>query len=136
MTKLYVIGDRQFGVLFVKTEPLKLTNISKATIQAYATRKGLSYDDAFASIAAGAKAIVNKTQTQPAAIDLDTTYEAIGHLIGQGTVLSDVDFCFAAEIDDTDWSTKRGAVPPLSAALADLNPSGAPDTPLREGSLD
>jgi inactivated superfamily I helicase len=135
MSKLYVLGDRGSGVLFIKTDPLRLTHLSKATIDAYAHQKGLSYDTAFAAIAAGAKAIVNKTQTQPDTADLDSSYEAIGNLIGKGTVLSDVDFCFAAEIDDTDWSTHRGAVPPLSAVLADLNPANGPDAQLREGTL-
>lgn len=135
MSKLYVIGDRQSGVLFIKTEPLKLTHLSKSTIEAYADERGISHDSAFASIAAGAKAIVNKNQLNPDTLDLESSYEAIGHLIGSGTVLSDVDFCFAADIDDTDWSTKRGSVPPLSTVISDLAPSAYPDAYLREGSL-
>jgi hypothetical protein len=135
MSRLYVIGDRQTGVLFIKTEPLKLTHLSKATIEAYATQQGKTYDSVFAQIAAGAKAIVNKTEVQQAIPDLDTSYQAIGNLIGKGTVLSDADFCFVGDIDDSDWSAKRTTVPPLSSVLADLNPSSPPDVALREGSL-
>nr|WP_298689117.1 hypothetical protein [uncultured Dongia sp.] len=136
MARLYVIGDRETGVLFIKTEPLKLTHISKATIDAYAKQHGSTYDGVFAQIAAGAKAIINKTEVPQSIADLDTSYQAIGQLIGKGAVLSDADFCFAADIDDSDWSANRFTAPPLASALADLNPSLPPDTELREGSLD
>lgn len=136
MSRLYIIGDRESGVLFIKTEPLKLTHLSKATIDSYAKQHGSTYDGVYAQIAAGAKAIINKTQVQQGIPDLDTSYQAIGSLIGKGAVLSDVDFCFAADIDDSDWTTKRGCVPPLGSLLADLNPSTPPDVQLREGSLD
>ncbi|WP_374311030.1 hypothetical protein [Dongia sp.] len=135
MTKLYVIGDREAGVLFVKTEPLKLTHISKATIETYAAQKGQTFDNVFAQIAAGAKSIINKTEVAQSFPDLDTTYQAIGQLIGKGAVVSDADFCFIADIDDSDWSASRFVAPPLSSALADLNPSLPPDTQLKEGSL-
>lgn len=135
MSKIYIIGDRESGVLFIKTEPLKLTHLSKATISAYAAKKGATYDQTFAEIASGAKAIINKTEVSQSFPDVDTSYKAIGNLIGKGAVLSDADFCFVADIDDTDWSTKRGVVPPLSSVLADLNPSLPPDAELREGSL-
>lgn len=135
MSRLYVIGDRPTGVLFIKTDPLKLTHLSKATIESYAAQHGDTYDTIFAQIAAGAKSIVNKTQLQQDIPDIETSYQAIGNLIGKGAVLSDADFCFVANIDDSDWSTKRMTVPPLSSVLADLNPSTPPDTQLREGKL-
>jgi hypothetical protein len=135
MSKMYIIGDRESGVLFIKTDPLKLTNLSKATIQNYASSKGISYDQAFAQLASAAKAIINKTETAQSIADVDTSYQAIGQLIGKGAVLSDVDFCFVADVDDTDWSTKRGVVPPLSSVLSDLNPSLPADAQLKEGKL-
>lgn len=135
MSRLYVIGDRETGVLFIKTEPLKLTHLSKATIESYAAQHGGTFDSVFAQIASGAKAIVNKTQVQQDIPDLDSSYQAIGGLIGKGAVLSDADFCFVADINDSDWSAKRSTVPPLSSVLADLNPSTPPDVELREGTL-
>jgi hypothetical protein len=135
MAKLYVIGDRDSGVLFIKTEPLKLTHISKTTMEAYAAKNGTTYDTVFAQVASGAKAIINKSEMPQSIADLDTTYLAIGQLIGKGATLSDADFCFVANIDDTDWSTNRLTVPPLSSALADLNPALPPDVQLKEGSL-
>ncbi|WP_374651327.1 hypothetical protein [Dongia sp.] len=135
MAKLYVIGDRDSGVLFIKTEPLKLTHISRATMEAYAAQKKTTYDEVFSHVATGAKAIINKTEVPQSIADLDTTYQAIGQLIGKGATFSDADFCFVADIDDTDWSTNRLTVPPLSSALADLNPSLPPDAELKEGSL-
>lgn len=135
MSRLYIIGDRESGVLFVKTEPLKLTHISKATIAAYAQQNGKTYDTVFAQIASGAKAIINKTEVTQSVPDIDSTYQAIGQLIGKGAVLSDADFCFVADINDSDWSASRTVVPPLSSALADLNPSLPADGTLKDGRL-
>lgn len=135
MSKLYIIGDRESGVLFVKTEPLKLTHISKATITAYAQQKNTTFDAVFAQIAAGAKTIINKTEVSQTLADIDTSYQAIGQLIGKGAVLSDADFCFVADINDTDWSANRWAAAPLSSALADLNPSLPADGQLKDAQL-
>ncbi len=135
MARLYVIGDRNIGVLFVKTDPLKLTHISKATIEAYATQHGTSFDAAFAQVAAGAKAMINKTEVAQSFPDVDTTYQALGQMIAKGATVSDADFCFVAEVDDTDWATTRWVAAPLSSALADLNPSLPPDTQLKDGQL-
>jgi hypothetical protein len=135
MSRLYVIGEMSTGVLFIKTSPLKLTHISKATMESYATQRGTTYAAVFAEVASGAKAIINKTEVERSIPDVESSYEAIGKLIGKGAVLSDVDFCFAADIDDSDWSAKRTVVPPLSSALADLNPSLPPDAQLKEGQL-
>lgn len=135
MSRLYIIGDRDSGVLFVKTEPLKLTHISKATISAYAQQNGKTYDAVFAQIASGAKAIINKTEVAQSVPDIDSTYQAIGQLIGKGAVLSDADFCFVADVNDSNWSQSRSVVPPLSSALADLNPSLPPDAQLKDGQL-
>jgi hypothetical protein len=136
MANLYVIGDRKSGVLFIKTDPLKLTHISKATMEAYAAQKGTTYDSIFSQVAAGAKAIINKTEQPRSVADLDTTYEAIGQLIGKGTAVSDVDFCFSATINDTDWSANRLVVPPLASALATLNPTTPSGISLNESNLD
>jgi len=136
VSRLYIIGDRESGVLFVKTEPLKLTHISKATIAAYAQQQGSSYDAVFAQVASGAKAIINKTEVSQSVPDIGTTYEAIGQLIGKGAVLSDADFCFVADIDDSDWSASRTVVPPLASALATLNPSTPSPISLNESNLD
>jgi hypothetical protein len=135
MARLYIIGDKTTGVLFIKTDPLKLTHVSKATIEAYAAANGKTFDSVFAQIASGAKAIINKTETPQSFPDIETSYQAIGNLIANGASLSDADFCFVANIDDTDWASRRMTVPPLSSALADLNPSLPPDTQLKEGSL-
>lgn len=136
MPKLYVVGDRETGILFVKTEPLRLTHISKATIESYASSHAETFDNVFAQIAAAAKAFLNKTETSQTIPDVDTSYQAIGQLIGKGAVISDTDFCFVGDIVNTDWSANRLTVPPLASVFSDLNPSTSPDTQLREGSLD
>jgi hypothetical protein len=126
MPRLYVIGDREAGVLFVKTDPLMLTQITKATIQSYATAHGQTYDQVLGQIAGGAKAAINKTASSTTIPDIDTSYEAIGKLVGAGSAISDVQFCFAAELGSVDWSSNRWTVPPISAALAQLTPPTSP----------
>lgn len=126
MARLYIIGDHEAGVLFVKTDPLMLTQISKATIQAYASSHGKSYDDVLGQIAGGAKAAMNKTATSTTIPDVDTSYDAVGKMIGMGTTLSDVQFCFATDIGSVDWASNRWTVPPISAALAQLKPPASP----------
>jgi hypothetical protein len=93
----------------------------------------------FAQIAAGAKAIVNKTEVAAGDSRMwSTSYQAIGQSDRQGyRFVSDAEFCFVGEIDDSDWSAKRtdGAAA-LERALADLSPIlAAGRTQLREGSL-
>lgn len=126
MARLYIIGDQEAGVLFVKTDPLMLTHISKATIQAYASSHGKTFDDVLGQIAAGAKAAMNKTAVSTNIPDLDTSYDAIGKLVGMGTVVSDVQFCFVTDIGNVDWLSGRWAVPPITTALSQLKPPASP----------
>lgn len=138
MAKLYIIGEEDGGVLLVKTDPVMLTHISKDTISAYATSHGMTFDGVLGKIAAGAKAIINKTTTGDSFPDLDTSYDAVAKIVGAGTAMSDVRFCFVADIDDADWATSRTVVAPISQALGHLNPPSSPEdfVQLRDAPLD
>jgi hypothetical protein len=138
MSQLYIIGDRNTGVLLVRTEPVMVARISKATIEAYAASHGSTYDAVFGQIAGGARAVLNKTASAARIPDIDTSYDAIGKLVGSGSKMSDVDFCFTGDVVGTDWSAIRWVVPPISAALATLNPTGSPESflQLRDAPLD
>jgi hypothetical protein len=137
MTRLYVIGDRETGVLFVKTDPLLVTHISKETIESYAASHGMSFDNVFVRLAVGAKAIANKSETSQSLPDIETTYDAIGQLIGRGTTISDAEFCFIADIDDTDWASYRSITPELDSVIENLQTPLMPEqfVHLRESRL-
>jgi hypothetical protein len=127
MARLYVIGDRETGVLFVKTQPLLVTHITKETIESYAASHGVSFDNVFVRLAVGAKALMNKSETNQSVADIDSTYTAIGQLIGKGTTISDAEFCFIADIDDTDWASYRLITPELDSVIADLQTPPSPE---------
>ncbi|WP_374370919.1 hypothetical protein [Dongia sp.] len=133
-----MIGDPESGILFVKTSPLMTTHISKATIDAYASSHNETFASVFGKIAAGAKAIINKTATSQTIPDVDTSYEAIGKMIGAGATVSDAQFCFVADINDADWKTYRSIVAPISKALGHLSPPASPEdfVQLRDAPLD
>jgi hypothetical protein len=136
MARLYVVGDRDTGVLFIKTDPLLVTHISKETIEAYATSHGVSFDNVFVQIAIGAKAMVNKSEKDQSLPDLETSYQAIGQLIGRGATISDAEFCFIADIDDADWVSYRGITPELNSVITNLTASPEQFLKLREATLD
>ena len=138
MARLYVVGDRESGVLFIKTDPLLVTHISKSTIESYASSHGVSFDNVFVQIAVGAKAIINKSETKQSLPDIETSYQAIGQLIGRGTTISDAEFCFIADIDDTDWKSYRNITPELHSVLVNLDTPTSPEQfmQLRDATLD
>jgi len=138
MAKLYIIGDPETGILFVKTDPVMLTHISKETVSAYASSHNMSFSDVFAQIAAGAKKAGNKAATSTNIADLDTSYEAIGKMIGTGAVVSDAQFCFVTDVSNVDWANVRFVIPPIGTALSHLNPPASPEdyVQLRSAPLD
>jgi hypothetical protein len=138
MSQFYVIGDRKTGVLLVRTDPVMVARISKATIEAYATSHGTTYDAVFGQIAGGARAVMNKTASVAAMPDIDSSYDAIGKLVSAGSTMSDVDFCFTADVAGTDWSATRWVVAPIGSAISSLNPTGSPEdfVQLRDAPLD
>jgi hypothetical protein len=98
MGRLYVIGDKKSGVLFLKTEPLRSVIIPAAAIRAYARAQKISFEDAFGRIGSVAKFLTNKGAKSPKYPDDSPLFMAVGDLIAGGETLTDVDFCFAADL--------------------------------------
>ena len=98
MARLYVIGDKKTGVLFLKTNPLRSVIIPSSAIKAYAKAEKVSFDDAFGRIGSVAKFLANKGAKSPKYPDSSPLFKAVGDLIAGGETLSDVDFCFVSEL--------------------------------------
>ena len=98
MGRLYVIGDKKSGVLFLKTEPLRSVIIPATAIRAYAKAEKISYEDAFGRVGSVAKFLTNKGAKSPKYPDDSPLFMAVGDLIAGGETLTDVDFCFAADL--------------------------------------
>ena len=137
--RLYVIGDKDTGVLFVKTEPLRAAIVPKSEIANYATQKGITFDAAFASIAEGAKRMIIAADDSDVPAAVEEVFEAFGALVEGGTILSDAEFCFIAEVENADWSSRRFSRPPIENALEVIAPGTAtpnsddlPEVPLKD----
>ena len=137
--RLYVIGDKDTGVLFVKTDPLRAAIIPKSAIEQYASERGFTYAAAFARVAEGAKKMIIQADGSDVPADVEEVYEALGALVEAGTVITDAEFCFIAEVENSDWSARRYSSPPIERALAILGPDTQtpnsdllPEAPLRD----
>lgn len=132
--KMYVIGDREEGLILVKTNPLKLVTIPKASIEAYANTNNKTYDEVFGLLAARTRKAVNLGQSNPPPLpDDDAFFESIGFTVKNGGSVSEAEFCFIAEIDNALYSSIRLRVDPIKMALQKLN-TGTP--PVEETTLD
>ena len=98
MARLYVIGEKKTGVLFLKTDPLRSVIIPTAAIKAYAKAEKISFEEAFGRVGSVAKFVANKGSKSPRYPDNSPMFKAVGELIAGGETLSDADFCFVADL--------------------------------------
>jgi len=81
MARLYVIGDKKTGVLFLKTDPLRSVIIPTAAIKAYAKAEKISFEEAFGRVGSVAKFVANKGSKSPRYPDNSPMFKAVGELI-------------------------------------------------------
>lgn len=119
MTRLYVIGDKKTGVLFVKTNPLRSVLIPAVAIRAHAKAEKVSYEEAFGRIGSMAKFVTNRSSKAPKYPDNSPMFQAVGDLIAGGETLTDADFCFVSDLADDaakGFSSKRFSSARFSSA--------------------
>jgi hypothetical protein len=128
-TRLYVIGDKETGVIFITVNPLRAACISSVEIGDYAG----NFNGTFSDMARAIKKLIVTLDGSTAAQDPDMISKAIGATIQSGGTVSDAEFCFVADLVNLDWSTARIPYPPLFdflhhlAAGPDANPPQAYD---------
>ncbi|MBP0582475.1 hypothetical protein J8I29_24320 [Labrys sp. LIt4] len=106
--KLYIIGDRGAGVILLKTNPLRVVEVSDDEITRYSKAIG---EDGYAKVAASLWRLVSDIKSgQESGGGVDAT-RAIGvqSLVESGIQLTDVDFVFAARAGVA--ATRRQAIP-------------------------
>ncbi len=137
--RMYVIGDRDTGVLFVKTAPLRAAIIPRARIQDYADQHGIPFERAFALVARSAKGMIIAADDDNIPADVPEVHDTFFDLVNEGTIISDAEFCFIAEVQNEGWSERRYGYPPIEPALQVIGPEvGAPigdtlqEVPLRD----
>lgn len=119
---LFVVGKRDMGILFVRTNPLRVTLISAADIESY---HGSTGRDAFAE-AGGMAAVLaaDQDKTSPSSLD-SIAVEGVKELIRNNYHVGNVDLSFAVQMkDDGDQDYQRFGVNPLWNVVSNLKTDG------------
>lgn len=137
MAKLYTIGKKDDGVLFVKTDPLRAVLISLDEISAYAKQVGKSTDEIFAEVGAACKELVDSFGNAASGGAVPEEIAAFGSLLASGTGSAEAEFCFVTEVPDNGWEACRLWNVPIGNALLNLVPDDHDSGPrnLLEGEL-
>ena len=137
MAKLYTIGKKESGFLFVKTDPLRAVSISREEIDGYATQVGQSSDEIFGEIVAACKEIAETFGNASDGGMVPEDVAEFGALFASGTGTADAEFCLVADVPERGWQTSRWWNVPIGNALMDLMPEGDDGGPrdLIEGEL-
>ncbi|GLS31523.1 hypothetical protein SAMN04488498_102120 [Mesorhizobium albiziae] len=119
--KMYVIGDRDSGIVMIKTNPVKIVRISRKAIEDYGQARKMSYDEVFGMLASRTKKIADLGKVSGASMpDDDAFFDSLGMAIAAGTTISEADFCFVADVDNDLYQSIRSRVEPIKGALAKL----------------
>lgn len=111
MAKMYVIGDSQAGVLFIKTNPIRLAVVPMANVLAYANAEP-GDSEAIKQVLGNVAGAARKE-------------DAISAIMDGGSGVTDAEFCFIADVEDAEWSSRRFRCPRLNSRLPLEMPSDA-----------
>ena len=118
MSKLYIIGDRESGILFVRTDPLQVVLVPEGNLEKYANASGLTADEVFAEVGLASKKVsehvAGNTDEVPEA------YNFVNNMIGKGATITDAEFCFISNIEGDGFDISRFAILPIGQAASEL----------------
>ena len=107
MAKVYVVGDKQEGVVLIMLDPLRAAIIPRAAIEAYATSSGSTFDETFGKVAAAVQEVVTRGGNSDVPAADQAVFDAVGALAARGTVVSDAAFVHIADIDAASFDSIR-----------------------------
>ncbi|MEE4013749.1 hypothetical protein V1T76_16900 [Roseibium sp. FZY0029] len=110
-SSFYVIGKRGHGVVFLRMDPLRVSRVSHETIMTYEQQN--AGVDGYAKIAAAARVLFAESDGNPETSLSQVESEGIYQAIKQGSTISDVDFAFLTDVDDSDWDLNRLSWAPI-----------------------
>lgn len=61
LTKVFVLGDKQEGLVLVRMEPLLVVQVTPDELNRYAANEGISYDEAFDKAISAAQGFVDQS---------------------------------------------------------------------------
>jgi hypothetical protein len=117
MSRIYVIGDRETGILMVKSNPVSVVSIPNSAIAEYAESEHTSVADIFSRLAVAGSKIARGYESNPVLPDSADIHAAVGMSVLLGQKVSDAEFCFVADIDDEKFDSGRFIVDPMQDAL-------------------
>jgi hypothetical protein len=125
--RLYVIGDKETGVLFVTVDSqdnangVRVARVTNAAINAYAAQYQVSGPKVFRDVAGAIqKLILTGGVSPPASATPSIISSSAADAIMSGTTISDAEFCLIADLSDASWETYRQPFSPLSNVLNNL----------------
>lgn len=119
----FIVGKKGFGVLFIRTAPLRVASVSHETIAAYeASHPGV---DGYARVAAAAKSMLVRQDGLPETELDQIQIQGIEALVAGGAVVSEADFAFVGEVIDAGWDFNRMVLSPIESALTAVGPAGS-----------
>ena len=120
MKRLYVIGDKETGVAFVTLDPLRAALVSREVIQKFADASGRGFEGVFGDIAKAIQTLIVRSDAKTRPANVAAVPDAFGALIEGGSIISDAEFCFIADLADGKWETFRNPFPPIEDSLDHL----------------
>lgn len=150
-TTVYVIGERESGIIIVSLDPLKIQTVSKEGIQRYADEvlESGNYDNAYHILLRAIVTLVADMSESGLQSQVDHHREAIQALIADNKVkMVNTDVCIMGKIDLSlhgdgahthsrrkSYSMLHNAVETMQAAKSDVNHMQGIDKFFREVTL-
>ncbi|MBZ9843349.1 hypothetical protein [Mesorhizobium sp. CA5] len=122
MAKLYVIGDKNEGILIVMLDPLRAVVVTREEIQNYADNHKKTFEQALSYVGAAIHGLIRKTDGNgdtPDNLD-ELSHISIEYLLSIGKTITNAEFCFVSEVDDKKWKTFRNGFVPIKPTIKTL----------------
>lgn len=130
-SQLFIVGKRGSGVLFVRTEPLRVSLVSHETILAYeAGHPGI---DGYARVAAAAKAMLVQNDGEADSFVDMAEMEALEARMAQGQPVREADIAMVGGVADEGWDFNRIITTPLDDVMVALGPQDGRATKAASG---
>jgi hypothetical protein len=120
-TRVYVVGDKETGVLFITLDPLHAVIVTRAQIEAYAKHKGESFEAAFGEVAGAIQGLILETDLTDRPPQGDEIVDTFAALIERGSTITDAEFCFISEVNAKDWVDLRHGYMPIEPVISTLD---------------
>ncbi|MBZ9801077.1 hypothetical protein [Mesorhizobium sp. ES1-6] len=127
-SRVYIIGDREKGIVLLMLDPLRVAFISKQEIDNYAKTTNYKLEEIMGQVAKAAMYLIIHSDLDDRPADLLTNAEAFGDAVEKGMTMSQAEFCFIGDVATADWDTFRRNCIPIREAVNILGGlDGSPD---------